>query len=100
MPVQKANRCRAEAIFGYDPILHAVGGRQAAGHVSHAAWRADRRAGEGPRELCAGAGQHVDVGRMHFAATVCAGGPGPVVVGHEHDYIGAACGGLGRLRKE
>ena len=77
-----------------------MGGGQAASHVSHSAWRADRCAGEGPRELRAGAGQHVDVGRVHFAATVGAGGPCPVVVGHEHDYVGAARGGVCRLRQE
>jgi hypothetical protein len=31
--------------------------------------------------------QSVDVGRMNIAAAVCAGSPGAMIVGHEHDDV-------------
>ena len=64
--------------------------RERAGHVGHAAGRAHRRAGEGAGEAGAAGGQLVDVGRVDVGAAVGAGGPGAVVVGHEHDHVGAA----------
>ncbi|MBK7930684.1 MAG: hypothetical protein IPJ98_25390 [Bryobacterales bacterium] len=88
--VEPAACFQAEAVLGTEPVLDAVGAGKGAGDVGGAAGRADRGAGEGAIELCATVGEPLQSGGFHLRAAVDAGGPGAMVVGHEHDDVGAA----------
>ncbi len=85
-------RGRSVAIFGDQPVLHAVARGEGPGEIGDTAGRADRGAGEGARELCAAFGKCIDIRSLHLPATIGSSGPGSMIVRHEHDDIGPPSG--------
>ena len=83
----------AGGVLGEQIVLDVMVRREAAGHVGHAAGRADGGGGEGVGEPGAGFGEGVDARRVDGRTAVGAGSPGAVVVGHEEDDVGASGSG-------
>jgi hypothetical protein len=68
--------------------MHAMLGRDEAGHIGHATGRTDGRAGESAREAGATVGEALQIGRMQAGATVRAGSPESMIVCHKEDDVG------------